>query len=59
MLHFSMASQHSQSIESIFIHTPSIKTVCPSGAYNVKGLLKAAIRDDNPVAWVFLAKNSL
>lgn len=48
----SMASQHSQNIESIFIHTPGIKLVYPSGAYTAKGLLKSAIRDDNPVVFM-------
>lgn len=50
--YLSQASQHSQSVESIFIHTPGIKVVCASGAYNGKGLLKSAIRDDNPVAFL-------
>ena len=48
----SQASQHSQSIEALFIHTPGLKVVYPSGAYNAKGLLKSAIRDDNPVAFM-------
>ena len=48
----SQASQHSNSIETLFIHTPGIKVVYPSGAYNAKGLLKSAIRDDNPVAFM-------
>ena len=46
------ASQHSSSIEALFIHTPGIKVVCASGAYSGKGLLKSAIRDDNPVAFL-------
>ena len=48
----SQASQHSQSTETIYIHTPGIKVVYPSGAYSAKGLLKSAIRDDNPVAFM-------
>ncbi|MHB1345899.1 MAG: alpha-ketoacid dehydrogenase subunit beta [Candidatus Humimicrobiaceae bacterium] len=48
----SQASQHSNSIEALFIHTPGIKVVYPSGAYSAKGLLKSAIRDDNPVAFM-------
>jgi pyruvate dehydrogenase E1 component beta subunit len=50
--YMNQASQHSQSIESIFIHTPGIKVVCASGAYSGKGLLKSAIRDDNPVVYL-------
>jgi len=50
--YLNQASQHSQSVESIFIHTPGIKVVCASGAYSGKGLLKSAIRDDNPVVYL-------
>ncbi len=50
--YLSQASQHSQSPESLYIHTPGIKVVYPSGAYTAKGLLKSAIRDNNPVAFM-------
>ena len=43
------AAQHSKSLESWFVHTPGLKVVVPSEPYDVKGLIKAAIRDDNPV----------
>lgn len=45
----SMAAQHSQSLESWFSCIPGLKVITPSTAYDVKGLMKAAIRDDNPV----------
>jgi len=40
---------HSQNPEAWFAHTPGLKVVCPAGAADAKGLLKAAIRDNNPV----------
>lgn len=43
------AAQHSQSLEAWFVHTPGLKVVVPSEAADVKGLMKASIRDDNPV----------
>jgi acetoin:2,6-dichlorophenolindophenol oxidoreductase subunit beta len=45
----SMAAQHSQSLEAWFCHIPGLKVVMPSGPYEAKGLLVAAVRDDNPV----------
>ncbi|BDF57767.1 TPP-dependent acetoin dehydrogenase complex, E1 protein subunit beta [Christensenellaceae bacterium] len=43
------AAQHSQSLEAWFCHVPGLKVVCPATPYDVKGLLKAAIREDNPI----------
>jgi 2-oxoisovalerate dehydrogenase E1 component beta subunit len=40
---------HSQSNEMWFVHTPGLKVLAPATAYDAKGLVKAAIRDDNPV----------
>jgi 2-oxoisovalerate dehydrogenase E1 component beta subunit len=40
---------HSQSNEMWFVHTPGLKVVAPSTAYDAKGLIKSSIRDDNPV----------
>ena len=42
-------AQHAQSVESYFMHCPGWKIACPSNAYDAKGLLKSAVRDDNPV----------
>lgn len=43
------AAQHSQSLHALIAHIPGVKVVLPSSAYEAKGLLKTAIRDDNPV----------
>jgi acetoin:2,6-dichlorophenolindophenol oxidoreductase subunit beta len=45
----SAAAHHSQSLENWFVHTPGLKVVVPSEPADVKGLLKSAIRDDDPV----------
>ncbi len=47
----SAAAQHSQSLESWFVHVPGLKVIVPSEPADVKGLLKAAIRDDDPVVF--------
>ncbi|MFN8627840.1 MAG: pyruvate dehydrogenase complex E1 component subunit beta [Candidatus Binatia bacterium] len=52
-----VAAQHSQSVEAFYSHVPGLKVVAPSTPYDAKGLLKAAIRDDNPV--VFLESEML
>ena len=46
------AAQHSQTLESWFVHVPGLKVVMPSTPYDVKGLLLASIRDDNPVLFI-------
>ncbi|RKY71670.1 MAG: alpha-ketoacid dehydrogenase subunit beta [Candidatus Latescibacterota bacterium] len=46
------AAQHSQSLEAWFVHVPGLKVVMPATPYHAKGLLKAAIRDDNPVMFI-------
>ena len=43
---------HSQNIETHFFHTPGLKVVAPSTPYDAKGLLKSAVRDDNPVVFL-------
>jgi pyruvate dehydrogenase E1 component beta subunit len=45
------AAQHSQSLHAWFCHVPGLKVVMPSTPYDAKGLLKAAIRDENPVVF--------
>jgi len=46
------AAQHSQSLEALFLHIPGLKIVMPSTPYDARGLLKTAIRDDNPVMFI-------
>ena len=45
------AAQHSQSLHAWFSHVPGLKVVLPSTPYDAKGLLKTAIRDENPVVF--------
>lgn len=45
-------AQHSQGLHSMFMHVPGLKVVAPTNAYDAKGLLIAAMRDDNPVIFV-------
>jgi pyruvate dehydrogenase E1 component beta subunit len=47
-----LAAQHSQAFESWYAHIPGLKVVAPSTPYDAKGLLKSAIRDDNPIVFL-------
>lgn len=47
-----LGAQHSQSLESYFVHVPGLKVATPSTPYDAKGLLKSAIRDNNPVIFL-------
>ena len=49
---FRNSSQHSQSLENWFVNVPGLVVAMPATPYDVKGLLKAAIRDDNPVIFI-------
>ncbi len=46
------AAQHSQALQSMFMHIPGLKVVMPSNPFDVKGLLVSAIYDDNPVVFI-------
>ncbi len=47
-----LSSQHSQALQSLFAHIPGLKVIAPSTPYDGKGLLKTAIRDENPVVFL-------
>lgn len=47
-----LTAQHSQSLEAMFAHVPGLKVVSPATARDAKGMLKSAIRDDNPVLFI-------
>jgi pyruvate/2-oxoglutarate/acetoin dehydrogenase E1 component len=49
---FGAGHQHAQNLEALFSHIPGLKVVCPSNAYNAKGLFIAACRDPNPVIFL-------
>lgn len=46
------AAQHSQSLEGLFVHTPGIRVVVPSTPYDAKGLMKTALRENNPTVYL-------
>jgi pyruvate dehydrogenase E1 component beta subunit len=48
---YQLGAQHANSFEHFYAYTPGLKVVCPSTPYDMKGLLKAAIRDDDPVVF--------
>ncbi|MDR9397818.1 pyruvate dehydrogenase complex E1 component subunit beta [Salibacter sp.] len=47
-----LAATHSQAFESIYAHIPGLKVITPSNPYDAKGLLKSAIRDDDPIVFM-------
>ena len=50
---YSDGAQHSQCLWGTFAHLPGMKVVVPTNPYDAKGLMTAAIRDDNPVVYMF------
>ena len=50
---YSDAGQHSQCVYATFAHLPGMKVIAPSNAYDAKGMMTAAIRDQNPVVFMF------
>lgn len=52
-----LAAQHSQSLDAYFLHCPGVRVVCPATPADAKGMLKEAIRDDDPV--IFLEHEAL
>lgn len=50
---YSDAAQHSQTLYATFAHLPGLKVVAPSTPYDLKGMMISAIRDDNPVVFMF------
>src|SRR5438477_2279078 len=52
-----LAATHSWSVDALYTHVPGLKVVCPTSPADAKGLLKTAIRDDDPV--IFLENESL
>jgi pyruvate dehydrogenase E1 component beta subunit len=47
-----LSAQHSQALESLYAHVPGLKVVMPATPADAKGLLKASIRDDNPIVFI-------
>ena len=47
-----LAAQHSQSTEALWAHIPGLKVVMPANPYDAKGLLKSALRDNNPIVFI-------
>ncbi len=47
-----LAAQHSQVVENLYAYVPGLKVITPSTPYDAKGLLKSAIRDDNPIVFI-------
>src|SRR3989442_5886554 len=47
-----LAAQHSQVVENLYAYVPGLKVITPSTPHDAKGLLKSAIRDDNPVVFI-------